>query len=114
MPDLDDADRADAPVASAAGSATSRRDLLRTGAVAGAAALGAAALARAAASAGASSRAASSVRALDAGTENAAGTEPIVVHVRDARSGEIDVFRGTSELRVKDPDLAARIVRASR
>jgi hypothetical protein len=40
--------------------------------------------------------------------------EQIVVHVRDARSGEIDVFRGSSQTRVHDPDLAARLVRASR
>ena len=36
------------------------------------------------------------------------------MHVRDARSGEIDVFRGTSHARVHDPELAARLMRASR
>jgi hypothetical protein len=41
-------------------------------------------------------------------------SEQIVVHVRDARSGEIDVFRGTSQTRLRDPELAARLVRASR
>jgi hypothetical protein len=41
-------------------------------------------------------------------------TEQVVVHVRDAKSGEIDVFRGTSHARVHDPELAARLVRASR
>ena len=40
--------------------------------------------------------------------------DQIVVHVRDARSGEIDVFRGSSQTRVHDRDLAARLVRASR
>ena len=40
--------------------------------------------------------------------------EQVVVHVRDARSGEIDVFRGTSQTRLRDPELAARLVRASR
>jgi|SRR5450755_2716286 hypothetical protein len=44
----------------------------------------------------------------------AATTDQIVVHVRDARSGEIDVFRGTSQTRLHDPELAARLVRASR
>jgi len=39
-------------------------------------------------------------------------TEPIVVHVRDARSGDIEVFAGTSQTRVRDKDLAARIARA--
>ena len=38
----------------------------------------------------------------------------VVVHVRYARSGEIDVFRGTSQTRVRDRELAARLVRASR
>jgi hypothetical protein len=40
--------------------------------------------------------------------------DQIVVHVRDARSGEIDVFRGTSHTRLHDPALAARLLRASR
>jgi hypothetical protein len=34
------------------------------------------------------------------------------VHVRDARSGELDVFSGISHTRLRDPDLAARLVRA--
>jgi len=42
-----------------------------------------------------------------------AGTEPLVLHVRNAASGEIDLFRGTTHTRVHDRDLAARIVRAS-
>ncbi|MGH3163936.1 MAG: hypothetical protein ACRDOC_18810, partial [Streptosporangiaceae bacterium] len=37
---------------------------------------------------------------------------PIVVHVRDARSGDIEVFAGTSQTRLRDKDLAARIARA--
>jgi hypothetical protein len=40
--------------------------------------------------------------------------EPIVVHVRDAKSGDIEVFRGTSQTRLRDQDLAARIARAIR
>jgi hypothetical protein len=39
---------------------------------------------------------------------------PIVVHVRNAKSGEIDVFSGTSRIRLRDKDLAARIVRTAR
>jgi hypothetical protein len=39
---------------------------------------------------------------------------PIVVHVRDARSGDIEVFSGTSQTRLRDQDLAARITRAIR
>jgi hypothetical protein len=38
---------------------------------------------------------------------------PIVVHVRDAKSGDIEVFSGTSEVRLRDTDLAARIARAA-
>jgi hypothetical protein len=37
-----------------------------------------------------------------------------VVHLRDARSGEMDVFAGTRQVRVTDPDLAARLTRAVR
>jgi hypothetical protein len=40
--------------------------------------------------------------------------EAIMVHVRDARSGEMDVFHGTEQVRVHDRELAARIIRASR
>ena len=37
---------------------------------------------------------------------------PIMVHVRDTRSGDIEVFAGTSQTRLRDKDLAARIARA--
>ena len=40
--------------------------------------------------------------------------EPIVVHVRDAKSGDIELFHGTSQTRLRDQDLAARIARAIR
>ncbi len=36
----------------------------------------------------------------------------VVVHVRDARSGEMDIFSGTSLTRLNDPDLARRLMRA--
>ena len=39
---------------------------------------------------------------------------PVVVHLRDVRSGEMDVFAGTSHTRLRDPDLAARLARATR
>lgn len=45
--------------------------------------------------------------------QDARMAEPIVVHLRDASTGEIDVFRGTGQVRLRDPELAARIVRAS-
>ncbi|HEY3733333.1 MAG TPA: hypothetical protein VGL63_05400 [Streptosporangiaceae bacterium] len=40
-----------------------------------------------------------------------AAKEPVVVHVRDPRTGELDVYSGTSHTRVHDPDLAARLSR---
>ena len=36
---------------------------------------------------------------------------PVIVHVRDVTSGEMDVFAGTSHARLTDPSLAARLVR---
>jgi hypothetical protein len=38
----------------------------------------------------------------------------VIVHVRDVRSGEMDVFAGTSHARLTDPGLAARLVRGVR
>jgi len=35
-----------------------------------------------------------------------------MLHVRDTRSGDIEVFAGTSQARLRDKDLAARIARA--
>ncbi len=40
--------------------------------------------------------------------------EPVIVHVRDVRSGEMDVFAGTSQVRLHDPGLAARLAQAAR
>jgi hypothetical protein len=88
----------------------SRRSMLRGAAGAGAAGLAAAALSGVAAGAGrisAESAAAGGTHAEDTADE-------IVVHVRDARSGDIDVFRGTSQTSLRDRELAARLVRASR
>ena len=44
----------------------------------------------------------------------AGGSEALVAHVRDVASGEIGIFNGTREVVVKDPQLAARILAASR
>ena len=38
--------------------------------------------------------------------------EPVIVHIRDLRSGEMDVFAGEATARLRDPGLAARLVRA--
>jgi hypothetical protein len=90
----------------------SRRAILRGAAGAGAAGIAATALAGTAMPAFAAASGPAhdpKDRAKDTDT-----SEPVVVHVRDARSGEIDVFRGTSQTRLRDPELAARLVRASR
>lgn len=45
--------------------------------------------------------------------EDVVGTE-IVVHVRDVRTGELDIFRGTTHRRIHDRDLAERLAAAAR
>jgi nitrous oxide reductase len=90
----------------------SRRSVIRGAATAGAAGLAATALGGALApAASASTRAASTTRA-PAGGEVKAPAGPIVVHVRNAKSGDIEVFSGTSQTRLRDKDLATRIARA--
>ncbi|MEV0426646.1 hypothetical protein [Micromonospora sp. NPDC050495] len=39
--------------------------------------------------------------------------EPIVVHLRDAAAGVLDVFVGTTRIEVRDRGLANRLVRAA-
>jgi hypothetical protein len=119
MPDRDDqgAGReiaaADLASEGAAKTSPSRRAVLRGAAGAGAAGLAVTTLGSVvggvAAKAGTMHDAAS-----ETGSHEAAGSEPIVLHVRDAAAGEIDLFRGTTETRLHDRDLAARIIRASR
>jgi len=43
-----------------------------------------------------------------------ASAEPVIVHVRDVRSGEMDVFAGTEQVRLHDPGLAAKLTQAVR
>jgi hypothetical protein len=45
--------------------------------------------------------------------DHIADGEAVVAHVRDFRTGEIDVYRGTSHVRMFDRALAARLGRAS-
>jgi len=91
----------------------SRRSVLRGAAGAGVAGVAASTLIGSAVPAFAAS-ARPEARDTKAETKDADTSEQIVVHVRDARAGEIDVFRGTSHIRVQDRELAARLVRASR
>jgi hypothetical protein len=90
----------------------SRRSLLRGAAGAGAAGIAAAVALRTAAPARAA--AAARTRTPDASGNQAPVDGPVVVHLRDARSGEMDVFAGTRQVRLTDPDLAARLTRAVR
>jgi len=88
----------------------SRRSVLR-GAAVGAGAVGLATVAGAV-PAMASSRPAT-VPAGDAG-HGAASAGPIVVYLRDAASGELEVFAGDSLVKLHDPAIAARLSRAVR
>lgn len=45
--------------------------------------------------------------------ERANAEEHIVIHVRPGHSGELDVYQGTSHVRVHDPGLAARLRQAT-
>ena len=96
----------------------SRRSVLRGAAGVGAAGLAAAAVAGTGAPALAAATSAASRRqagrAVTGEAATAATAQPVVVHLRDARSGEMDVFAGTSHTRLRDPELAARLVRAAR
>ena len=92
----------------------SRRSVLRGAAGAGAAGLAAAAVAGTAGPALAAATSASSRRQAPRTTNEAAVAGPVVVHLRDARSGDMDVFAGTSHTRLRDPELAARLARAAR
>jgi hypothetical protein len=90
--------------------------VLRGAAGVGAAGLAASALAGAslgpamAATAGGTERRPRSRHADAPGTGRAASD--VVVHLRDPRSGEMDIFSGTSTIRLRDRDLAARLLRA--
>ena len=91
----------------------SRRSLLRGAATAGAAGLAVTAMGAANPALAAANRSSAPDRPLGRGTAQAhAG--PIVVHVRDAGSGDIEVFSGTSQTRLRDKGLAAQIARAIR
>jgi hypothetical protein len=88
--------------------------MLRGAAGVGAAGLAAAAVASTAAPALAAPRPATPA-ARPAPSDGPVGAaDPVVVHLRDATSGEMDIFAGTSHTRLRDPDLAVRLTRAVR
>jgi hypothetical protein len=94
----------------------SRRSLLRgaggVGAVGFAAAAGAGAVFAATRPAAGTTPAAASRQAVttDDVSELAAG-EPLVVYLRDIKSGEFEIFNGTRQVKVTNPGLAAELVR---
>ena len=90
----------------------SRRSMLRGAAGAGAAGLAMTALAASPALA-ASQRCARGQQQAEHVPDHIADGEAVVVHVRNVRSGEMDVYRGTNHVRVHDRALAARLARAS-
>ncbi|TQF02217.1 hypothetical protein E6W39_07965 [Kitasatospora acidiphila] len=53
-------------------------------------------------------------RAVGAGAPHAPADhdEPVIVHVRDVRTGHLDLFSGHRHHRVQDPELAAALIRA--
>jgi hypothetical protein len=94
------------------GQPASRRSVLRGAAGIGAAGIAATALGGVAAPALAAAREHPGREAgHDAGREG--GPHPVVAHVRDAGTGHIELYSGTSQVHLKDKDLAERIVRAS-
>lgn len=109
MPDLDDQAVSGTREAASPG-VHSRRSVLRGAAGAGAAGIAASALGGVLVTAGTGSRPGPG----HASPDSSDRTDPLVLHVRDATAGEIDVFRGTTHARLYDRDLAARILRASR
>lgn len=108
-PPVDPSD--DMVTAPAGSSRVSRRSVLRG--AAGASAVGlvtAAGMGQALAAPRPASRSRSAAPAADAD----ASSGPIVVYLRDAASGELEVFAGHSQVRLHDPAMAARLTRAVR
>jgi hypothetical protein len=110
MPDHDETTQhSDQAAEAAERQRMSRRSMLRGAAGAGAAGVAATALAGLAGPAMASTR----PRGEEGGLRDDETSDEVVVHVKNARSGEIEVFRGTSHVQLTDRALAARLVRAS-
>lgn len=89
----------------------SRRSVLAGAAGAGVAGLAVTALAGTPALAASRARE-PAARNLDRADEPASA-EPVVVHVRDLHTGQMDVYRGTSYVRINDRQLAAQLARVS-
>jgi hypothetical protein len=90
--------------------AFTRRSVLRTAAGAGAAGL----VTTATLAATTGPALAAGRRAAPTAAAAAQSREPIVVHVRDLATGEMDIFAGTSQTRRRDRALAAALAQAAR
>lgn len=92
----------------------SRRSVLRGAAGAGLAGLAATGFAAAgfAAAGFADTGGAAAADAAAPARHAAEHAEPVVVYLRDAGTGELEVFAGTSQVRFRDHALAARLLRA--
>jgi hypothetical protein len=90
----------------------SRRSVLWRAAGAGAATIAASTLIGSAGQALAATRPAGRDAAEHDDAEGA-DAKNVIVHVRDARSGEMDIFSGTTKTRLRDKALAARLARAA-
>jgi hypothetical protein len=95
------------------GAGPSRRSMLRGAGAVGAVGLAAAVGVGTAGAASAATRPAADRRTADHAAAPAAGT-PVVVYLRDAAKGELEVFSGTSRTVVVDRELAARLAQAAR
>jgi len=116
MPDLEPYDRAGnrGTRGAADPAAPSRRSVLRVAAGASAAGIATAAFGGVLTPASAATRSGPGASTARPTVEDDNQPGDVVLHVRDAAAGEIDVFRGTTQIRLRDRDLAARVVRASR
>jgi len=84
----------------------SRRSfLVRGSAVAGAAAVGGGGIAALAASSGSDALTEEEIQALD---------QPVLVQVRDAEKGEVEILFGENEVVFTDKSLVAKVLRAAR
>ena len=89
-----------------------RPDLSRRSVIRGAAGLAGAGLAAGAVTGAMAAPAAAAAASRDRPAARGADPAgPVIVHVRDVTSGEMDVFAGISHARLTDPGLAARLVR---
>jgi predicted nicotinamide N-methyase len=94
-------------------SRVSRRSVLRGAAGAGAVGIAAVAGAGTVIAATRPAEAAAATAATTPTATGVANAGPLVVYLRDAATGEMEVFAGASQARFRDPALAARLLSRS-